>query len=294
MRTAGIDIGSRTVKVVVVDGTDVVHQRVEDTGFDPLDVCRRMLDGVACERILATGYGRHLFREHWGCEAITEIKAVARGARALLPSCRAVVDIGGQDTKAIALDPRGKLLKFTMNDRCAAGTGRFLEVMALALSWSPAQFVEAAQRATRSEKLNSMCTVFAESEVISLVARGKTRDEIALGIHQAIATRTVALLKAVPLEGDILFTGGGALNDCLRRLIQDGIGRDVQVPEHPQTAAALGCALVAAHGTPTVASTERRNPPTSGPFPEGKCARCYSGDACGQAAAEHRRPAENS
>jgi len=250
VRTAGIDIGSRTVKVVVLDDGEVVHRRVEDTTFDPLAVGRRMLAGIESEVLVATGYGRHLFKEHLGCESITEIKAVALGARNVLPTCRAVIDVGGQDTKAVALDEEGRLHKFSMNDRCAAGTGRFLEVMAVALSLAPDEFAGAARRATRAERLNSMCTVFAESEVVSLVARGKARDEIALGIHQAIAARAASQLGSVPLEGDVLFTGGGALNACLRDLIAGAVGRPVHVPEHPQTVAALGCALhAAARGT---------------------------------------------
>lgn len=251
MAVAGIDLGSRAIKLAIVEDGVLTQSRVVDTTFDPLGVCRQLLAGRSLDGLVATGYGRHLFREHWpAAEVITEIKAVAHGARELVPAARAIVDIGGQDTKAIALDGRGRVVKFLMNDRCAAGTGRFLEVMAVALSYTPDQFVEAARRATRAEKLSSMCAVFAESEVVSLVARGRSREEIAMGIHQAIASRTLSLLQGVLSDfpggidfPEVVFTGGGALNACLHGLLSAGLGRDLRVPENPQIAAALGCAL---------------------------------------------------
>lgn len=241
---AGIDIGSRAVKLVVMENGSVVRSLVEDTGSDPLAVCRRLLAGVTCDSITATGYGRHLFREHWpAAEVITEIKAVARGAVSLVPACRTVIDIGGQDTKAIALGPSGKVQKSVMNDRCAAGSGQFLEMMATALAYERDEFVAAATRATRAERLNSMCTVFAQSEVVSLIARGASREEIALGVHQAIASRTAALAGGVPLEETIVFTGGCARNPRLVSLLGEALKRPLHVPPEPQTVAALGCAL---------------------------------------------------
>ena len=249
MRAAGIDIGSRTVKLVAVDaGGEIAHERVEEATFDPLKVFARLVAEISVARIVSTGYGRHLFqRLAPGAEPITEIKAASIGARAVLPGCRALVDVGGQDTKAVALDPDGRVLKFAMHDRCAAGTGRFLEVMATALAFTPAEFVAAALAAKRAEKLSTMCTVFAESEVISLVARGALRDEIALGIHQAIASRTAGLAGTVPLEGDVLFVGGGALNACLIRETGAALKRSLVVPRSPQTVAAYGAALHGLH-----------------------------------------------
>ena len=241
---AGIDIGSRAVKLVVMEDGSVQRSLVEDTGSDPLAVCRRLLAGVTCDSITATGYGRHLFREHWpDAGVITEIKAVARGAAFLVPTCRTVIDIGGQDTKAIALGPSGKAQKSVMNDRCAAGSGQFLEMMATALAYGRDEFVAAAARAGRAERLNSMCTVFAQSEVVSLIARGAPREEIALGAHQAIAERTAALAGGVPLEETIVFTGGCARNPRLVGLLGEALKRALHVPPDPQTVAALGCAL---------------------------------------------------
>jgi predicted CoA-substrate-specific enzyme activase len=224
---------------------------VEDTGSDPLAVCRRLLAGFTCDSITATGYGRHLFKERWpAAEVITEIKAVARGAASLVPACRTVIDIGGQDTKAITLGPSGRVQKSVMNDRCAAGSGQFLEMMATALAYERDEFIAAACRAGRAERLNSMCTVFAQSEVVSLIARGASREEVALGVHQAIADRTAALAGGVPLEETIVFTGGCARNPRLVSLLGEALKRPLQVPPEPQSVAALGCALGGSDGAP--------------------------------------------
>jgi predicted CoA-substrate-specific enzyme activase len=248
MRVAGLDVGSRTVKVAVVDGGDITHTRVAPNSHDPMSVCRTLLDGVDAQRVVATGYGRHLYSRHAECEVITEIRAVAIGAARIHPTCRTILDIGGQDTKAIALDPNGRMTKFEMNDKCAAGTGRFLEVMATALGFTMDEFVAAAASASSSRKLNSMCTVFAESEVISEVARGTSREELALGIHRSIADRASAMLRRIPLADDVLFCGGGAKNDALHRLVETSVGRPVHRGDDPQVVAAIGCAL---HGTVT-------------------------------------------
>jgi (R)-2-hydroxyacyl-CoA dehydratese activating ATPase len=249
MRSAGIDIGSRAVKLVVAEGGSVVHCAVADTGSDPLAVCRRLLDGVACDAITCTGYGRHLFREHWpAAEVVTEIKAVAAGATALCPGCRTVVDIGGQDTKVVALDAAGRVQKFVMNDRCAAGTGQFLEMMATALAYTREELVDAARRAPRAQKLSSLCSVFAQSEVVSLIARGASKEEMALGVYQSVAHRTAALAGGVPVEEPVVFAGGCAHNPCLASLVAAAVRHPLQVPESPQTVAALGCALRGAAG----------------------------------------------
>ena len=240
---AGIDIGSRTIKLVVLEGGRISKAVIRDTTYDPMAVCRELLSDVDGADITATGYGRRLFSREWSCNLVSEIKAVALGARFLSAECRAVLDVGGQDTKVVTLDSRGRLDKFLMNDRCAAGTGRFLEVMAGALSYTYEQFTAAALSATRAEKLNSMCAVFAESEVISLVARGALREGIALGIHESIASRTLSLMKGLTLSDTIMFAGGGAINPCLRRQIEAGLGRKLYVPESPRIVAALGASL---------------------------------------------------
>ena len=244
MRHAGIDIGSRTIKLVVLEDGTLSHQHKVANSFNPLQTCDALLAGVAYDRITATGYGRHLFQGHHPAAAvITELKAFALGAAHLDGSCRTVLDIGGQDTKAIALDERGGIRKFEMNDKCAAGTGRFLEIMATALGYSYEEFAAAAQTAARAEPISNMCTVFAESEVISLVTRGVPRQEIALGIHRAIATRAVSLLRRVPLHGRLLFAGGVAHNPCMRALLTAELGLELLLAPDPQLVGALGCAL---------------------------------------------------
>jgi predicted CoA-substrate-specific enzyme activase len=135
--------------------------------------------------------------------------------------------------------------KFEMNDRCAAGTGRFLEVMATALSYPMADFVQASREAMGSQSINAMCTVFAESEVISATARGVSRAELARGLHEAVVRRAVGMLRRLPLEDEIVFCGGGALNACLHELIARALGREVHVPRAPQVVAAFGAALSA-------------------------------------------------
>lgn len=240
---AGVDLGSRTVKVVVRRGDEELLAEVADTSADPLAVATRLLAGVAVDRLVATGYGRHLLATHLpGAEVITEIKAVALGADWACPGAQLVVDIGGQDTKAVALDGGGRVRRFLLNDRCAAGTGRFLEVMAVALGATPEEFVEAALSAGRGEVLSATCAVFAESEVVSLVARGRSRGEIALGIHQAVANRVVGLVRSLGSHGGpVVLAGGGARNRCLVHLLRESLGGEVQLPPRPQLTAALGC-----------------------------------------------------
>ena len=245
VRSAGIDIGSRTTKLVVREGGETILSRVEHTTHDPLGVCEALLSGVEFDVIVAAGYGRHLFKQHRDCEVISEIKAASLGAAWLLPECRAIIDIGGQDTKAILLDARGKMSKFEMNDKCAAGTGRFLEVIAGALSYSMDAFVRGALNADKAESVSSMCTVFAESEVVSKVARGAKRGEIALGVHQSVADRALSMLKRFNVEGDVLFAGGVAFNRCICELFRKGLVHSLFVPENPQLVTALGCALYA-------------------------------------------------
>lgn len=176
---------------------------------------------------------------------MTEIKAFAEGAKALFPTCRTILDIGGQDTKAIALDEKGNVSKFEMNDRCAAGTGMFLEVIAKTLGYDLEEFGEAALRANGNIQINSMCTVFAQSEVTSLLARRQKREDIARGIHMAILNRTLSLLKRVSTRPDIVFAGGVARNPCIKHLLDDALGCEVKIPKDPQIVGAYGAALIA-------------------------------------------------
>lgn len=243
MRAAGLDVGSTTVKIAILEGDEIKTTRVAPTGYDPMGVCNELLEGLSYDRMTVTGYGRHLLSGKIpDCEVVTEIRAVAMGAAWMHPACRTILDIGGQDAKVISLDSRGRLSKFQMNDKCAAGTGRFLDVMAVALGYTLSEFVDAAGTAQTSSKINSMCTVFAESEVISEVARGTPREELSLGIHRSVAERSAAMLRRIPLEDDLLFCGGGARNSCLAALIEEHTEHRVHRLPDPQVVAAVGCA----------------------------------------------------
>jgi len=243
MVSAGIDIGSRTIKLVLFENEKIQTIRKAENSFDTLKVCKELLQGLSYDSITSTGYGRHFFNEHFKCEVISEIKAFAIGSNYILPSCRTILDIGGQDTKAISLDEKGRLKKFEMNDKCAAGTGRFIEIMAMALRFTLDEFGEKALTAEESVSINSMCTVFAESEVVSMLARGADRTKVARGIHQSIVTRSLALLRRVSIENEILFAGGVAYNKCIIHLLEQQLQRKIFIPPDPQIIGALGAAI---------------------------------------------------
>jgi predicted CoA-substrate-specific enzyme activase len=245
MRAAGIDIGSRTVKLAILQDGQLVTSKKRENSFDPLAVCRELLAGESYDSAVVTGYGRHLFSQKIGATVVSEIKASAIGARWVHPACRTVIDVGGQDTKVISLDPTGRLLRFEMNDKCAAGTGRFMEVIAMALACGVAEFGALAQSAERGYAINSTCTVFAESEGVGLIARGIDRREVARGVVDSIAVRTSSLAKRVGLAADVLFIGGVALNAAMREVLAKRLEISVHVPEDPQMVAAIGCALLA-------------------------------------------------
>lgn len=244
MISAGIDIGSRTVKLAVVENGNVILTRKESNSYNPLDVCKKILADVRYDSITATGYGRNLFRSNYDCHVISEIKAFAVGARRICPSCRTILDIGGQDTKAISLNDAGDVQKFEMNDKCAAGTGKFLEIMATALGYTLPEFVNASISATKSMLINSMCTVFAESEVISMVARGYARTEIARGVHETICRRSLAMLRKVNIADKVAFVGGVAMNTCVIEILQQETNLTFFIPPDPQIIGALGCACL--------------------------------------------------
>jgi len=241
---AGIDIGSRTIKLAVMENGSIIKTKKKINSYNPLVTCREILADVEFDTLTATGYGRHLIKNYIGCNIVSEIKAFAAGARMVSGQCRTVLDIGGQDTKAISIDGNGRLNRFEMNDKCAAGTGRFLEIMAAALGYRFEDFASEALSAEKAESINNTCTVFAESEVISLVTQGVPRNEISLGIHKSIAQRAVNLLKRVSVEKEILFAGGVALNRCMVSLIENELGCRIIIPEDPQVIGAIGCAFL--------------------------------------------------
>lgn len=243
----GIDIGSRCIKLVVLSGQRIEDFKVGDTGFNPYERSLEMIKPYAynAKRIIATGYGRHFAREDFADGVITEIKAHAAGARLLFPNCRTVIDIGGQDSKVISLDEGGKVADFQMNDRCAAGTGKFLEIMAKTLGFNLDDFGVQSLAAENAVKINSMCTVFAESEVISLLAKKENPRSIGLGLHQSVVEKITSMLHRVGVADDIVLSGGVGRNLCIRETLSQSLGHKVYVHENPEILGALGAAIIA-------------------------------------------------
>jgi predicted CoA-substrate-specific enzyme activase len=250
---AGVDAGSRTTKAVVLNpDRELKCQAITDTGVNAeqaadraLRTCleRGGLDRAAVIRIVATGYGRRKVSS--ALASVTEISCHACGAFHLFPETRTVIDIGGQDSKVIRIGPEGVVVDFAMNDRCAAGTGRFLEVMARNLEMDLFRMGAVPHDARQTVSINSLCTVFAESEVVSLIAEGRSVEEIVRGLHVSVAERTVGLLKRIPYAMPITMTGGVAKNRGVVEALEDRLGLPLNIPEDPQIAGALGAALVA-------------------------------------------------
>lgn len=239
----GIDLGSRTIKIAsLVDG--MLHDfRIEESSFEPHRQAMEILDNYTPERIIATGYGRHLAHKHFAQDVITEIKAHALGARHLFPECMTILDVGGQDCKVIALNNAGRVANFQMNDKCAAGTGRFLEIMAASLGYTISEFGEAAMSSDEDVFINSMCTVFAESEVISLKNSGVRPNAIARAVHQSVASRLAGMINRTGLPETLVFSGGVANNPCIVALLEEKLQIPVCVPDAPDIVGALGAAI---------------------------------------------------
>ncbi len=244
---AGLDVGSRTIKLVtLVDSSNSPRDAVVTaSGANPARRCRELLADRTVSRLVVTGYGRHLVACDLEATTVSEIKAYAVGVGDMYPDARSVIDIGGQDSKVTQLGAHGEVVKFEMNDRCAAGTGRFLEVMAATLEVSIARLGHLALGAISAASINSLCTVFAESEVVSLIARGEDSAAIALALHEAVAVRIGAMARRVGLREKVVFAGGGALNACLVKLLADKVGAELTVPDNPQIVGAFGAALLA-------------------------------------------------
>ncbi|MCX5655560.1 MAG: acyl-CoA dehydratase activase [Planctomycetota bacterium] len=253
MVTCGIDVGARTTKAVIVAGGRILAAAVEDTGADPATTARHVFDAALAgaavaekdvAKVVATGYGRGGIA--FASTTVTEITCQARGVQHLVPGARGILDVGGQDSKAIALDEEGRVRDFLMNDRCAAGTGRFLEVMAGAFGVSLQEASRMALAAAAPVAIASTCTVFAESEVVSLRAHGRSSADILAGVHAAVAARLKGMADRIAMEGPVVFTGGAAMNEAAVEAVRRALSLEVRVPENPQTTGALGAALVAA------------------------------------------------
>jgi len=253
MLTCGVDIGARTIDIALFDGAQILESRVVDTGAFPrknaMDAFENILQtaGVTrsdIERTVATGYGRNYFDE--ADRAATEILCHARGVAYLIPSVRTIIDIGGQDSKMIEVGEGGKVLNFAMNDRCAAGTGKFIEIVANTLNIQLEETGKAVQGVTEICEISSMCAVFAESEIIGLLHKGVSPEVILRGVFRSVARRTLGMAGKVGLRNDIIFTGGVARNEGVLQALKQEIGNDnIKVPPEPQITGALGAAIIA-------------------------------------------------
>jgi predicted CoA-substrate-specific enzyme activase len=252
MISVGIDVGSITTKAAVVEDGKLISDRVMLTGYNAQDAGTKVYQDIIADlgikasdvdKIIATGYGRKSVAI--ADKAVTEITCHAVGAHYLNPAVRSIIDIGGQDSKAIVVDENGGVKDFAMNDKCAAGTGRFLEVMARALEVDINDFGEVSLKADSPAKISSLCTVFAESEVISLISKGEKRENIIAGIHESIASRVVAMAGRIGLSAPLMMTGGVAKNKGVVKALEDKTGYRIEVSEKTQVTGALGAALIA-------------------------------------------------
>ena len=252
MYTAGVDVGAITAKAAILDDRQLLATAVILAGYDRAAAALQVLDQalaqaglddrqVACT--VATGYGR--VQVPGAKRTVTEITCHARGAHYLCPDVHTVIDVGGQDSKGIAVGNGGKVLDFVMNDKCAAGTGRFLEVMAHALEADLVDLGRLALSTSCRARISSTCTVFAESEVVTNLAAGVPRAEIIAGIHEAIATRIATMVGRIPIRDDVVLTGGVARNAGVARMLEEKLGHPILVPQHAQLAGAIGAALIA-------------------------------------------------
>ena len=255
---AGVDVGSTQTKAVVVDDGKAIRGRsLIDTGANVVRAAERAfalgladagLEEYEVGFVIGTGYGR--YKVEFGDAQITEIVCHARGAAAMFPGTQTVLDMGGQDTKAIRIQPGGDVIDFCMNDKCAAGTGRFLQSAAAALGLELADLGPTALNGQRPVSISTTCTVFAESEVLSWLARGKRIEDILLGVHRSIGSRSFGLLRRVGIENEVTFTGGVTRNEAMVEVMNDLLGTELNVSEDSHYMGALGAAVFALERLP--------------------------------------------
>jgi len=250
---AGVDVGSTQTKAILLDEQRrIVGRALIETGANVVKAAEEayveaLRDGGLREEeidyVVGTGYGR--YKVTFGDTQVTEISCHGRGAVHLFPGTRTVVDMGGQDTKAIRVSPQGEILDFCMNDKCAAGTGRFLGAAAAALELPIDELGPTALRAERPVRISTTCTVFAESEVVSWLGRGKKIEDILLGVHQSIVSRSLGLMRRVGIEREVTFTGGVARNAAVVHVLNESLGFPVNVSPEAHFMGAIGAALFA-------------------------------------------------
>ena len=249
----GVDSGSTSTNAVIMDkNKKIIAHDVIRTGAKSMESAEKVLESVLKKAnlkkedlslIVSTGYGRVSIV--YADESVTEISCHGKGAHYFNPSIRTILDIGGQDSKAIKLNEKGEVIDFVMNDKCAAGTGRFLEMMAKTLEISIGELGPISFNSKENIEITSMCSVFAESEVISLIAQNKEKSDIANGVHNAIASKSYSLLKRVGFEKEFMMTGGVAKNPGVVKAVEDKIGSKLYICEEPEIVGATGAALYA-------------------------------------------------
>jgi predicted CoA-substrate-specific enzyme activase len=250
---AGVDVGStQTKSVVISERREIAGRALIDTGANVVAAAQQAFDRALAdarlqegevEYVVGTGYGR--YRVTFGNAQVTEISCHGRGAAHLFPRTRTVVDMGGQDTKAIRVGPTGEIADFCMNDKCAAGTGRFLGAAAAALGIPLDRLGETALLSDRPVRISTTCTVFAESEVLAWLGKGKKIEDILWGVHKSIASRSVALLRRVGIEEEVTFTGGVSRNVGMVRAIEERLECRLNVSDDCHYMGAMGAALFA-------------------------------------------------
>jgi predicted CoA-substrate-specific enzyme activase len=255
MLVAGVDVGAATAKAVILGDSGILGYSIRPTGHDVVLATNKVtqealekaglsisIDGL--NYVVSTGYARGSIG--FANKTVTEIICHARGAHFMIPSTRFIIDMGGQDSKAIEVDPEGNVSNFVMNDKCAAGTGRFLEVMASVLEVdSVAEMGPLALQSKKPCVISSTCTVFAETEVVVLRADGEERKDLIAGVHKAVSARVAAMASNLTIKPDAVFTGGVAKNIGVKKFLEEELGIEFLVPDEPQIIGALGAALIA-------------------------------------------------
>ena len=248
---AGIDLGSTMTKIIILDEDEQVRAYVVNhTGAEHRRLANKVMEealaqsGLTIEEIsfiMATGYGR--INVPFADRQITELTCHARGVASFFPNVRLAIDVGGQDAKGLKIKD-GKLLDFVMSDKCAAGTGRFLEVIADALGIKVEDLGSISQRSKRKVSVSSTCTVFAQQEVVKHLSEGVMLEDVVAGLHDAIASRVAGMVRRLKVEPDVVFTGGVAKNIGVVKALEESLGCQVLVPEEPLLSGALGAALI--------------------------------------------------
>ena len=250
--TAGIDAGAKNTKVVILRDGEVVGRGTNLTGFDQAKAVEKAFvmaleeAGLArdqVDRSTATGAGRKAVQVAHG--GVTEVTADARGANMLMPSARTVVDVGAEEGRGISIDENGSVVDFAINEKCAAGAGAFTEAMARALEIPLEDIGELSLESTKSIDMNAQCTVFAESELVTLVHSNTATADIARSVHDAISSRITSMVRRVGLQPEVVLIGGVGHNVGFKKSLEEDLGMQVVVPEYPEYVTALGAAIIA-------------------------------------------------